>query len=96
MLFSNMSTGLNEDGATVSKSVFSTPNASGESRSICNIHTNTHKPFTDASLLKKKWTASNNALPAVYQSWAGLRRQSVVTASSTYLHSPYDTAAGPG
>lgn len=43
MLFSSMSTGLSEDGATASKSVFNTPKASGESRSICNMYTNTHK-----------------------------------------------------
>lgn len=35
ILFSSMSTGLREEGATVSKRVFNTPNASGESRYIC-------------------------------------------------------------
>lgn len=35
ILFSSMSTGLREEGATVSNRVFSTPNASGESRCIC-------------------------------------------------------------
>ena len=34
MLFSSMSTGRREEGATVSKRVFSTPRASGESRWI--------------------------------------------------------------
>lgn len=35
MLLSSMSTGLRDEGATVSNSVFNTPNASGESRCIC-------------------------------------------------------------
>jgi len=35
ILLSSMSTGLREEGATVSKRVFNTPNASGESRCIC-------------------------------------------------------------
>lgn len=35
MLLSSMSTGLREEGATVSNRVFNTPNASGESRCIC-------------------------------------------------------------
>lgn len=35
ILLSNMSTGLREEGATVSNRVFNTPNASGESRCIC-------------------------------------------------------------
>lgn len=35
ILFSSMSTGLREEGATVSNRVFNTPNASGESRCIC-------------------------------------------------------------
>lgn len=35
ILLSSMSTGLREDGATVSNRVFNTPNASGESRCIC-------------------------------------------------------------
>lgn len=34
MLFNSMSTGLREDGATVSNNVFNTPKASGESRCI--------------------------------------------------------------
>lgn len=34
ILFNNMSTGLREEGATVSNRVFNTPNASGESRCI--------------------------------------------------------------
>lgn len=34
MLFSSMSTGLREDGATVSNNEFNTPKASGESRCI--------------------------------------------------------------
>lgn len=40
MLFSSMSTGLREEGATVSNRVFNTPNASGESRCICEDTTN--------------------------------------------------------
>lgn len=35
ILFNNMSTGLREEGATVSNRVFNTPNASGESKCIC-------------------------------------------------------------
>lgn len=35
MLLSNMSTGLREEGATLSNRVFNTPKASGESRCIC-------------------------------------------------------------
>lgn len=35
ILLSSMSTGLSEEGATVSNRVFNTPNASGESRCIC-------------------------------------------------------------
>lgn len=35
ILLSSMSTGLREEGATVSNRVFNTPNASGESRCIC-------------------------------------------------------------
>lgn len=35
ILFNSMSTGLREEGATVSKRVFNTPKASGESRCIC-------------------------------------------------------------
>lgn len=35
MLLSSMSTGLREEGATVSNRVFNTPNASGESKCIC-------------------------------------------------------------
>lgn len=35
MLFNSMSTGLREEGATVSNRVFNTPNASGESKCIC-------------------------------------------------------------
>ena len=34
MLFNNMSTGLREEGATVSNRVFNTPKASGESKCI--------------------------------------------------------------
>lgn len=34
MLFNSMSTGLREEGATVSNNVFNTPKASGESRCI--------------------------------------------------------------
>lgn len=34
MLFNSMSTGLREEGATVSNRVFNTPNASGESKCI--------------------------------------------------------------
>lgn len=34
MLFNNMSTGLRDEGATVSNRVFRTPNASGESKCI--------------------------------------------------------------
>lgn len=42
MLFNNMSTGLREEGATVSNKVFNTPNASGESKciykeTVCNF-----------------------------------------------------------
>lgn len=45
MLFNNMSTGLREEGATVSNRVFNTPNASGESKcickeTVCNFHSN--------------------------------------------------------
>lgn len=35
ILLSSMSTGLRDEGATVSNRVFNTPNASGESRCIC-------------------------------------------------------------
>lgn len=35
ILLRSMSTGLREEGATVSNRVFNTPNASGESRCIC-------------------------------------------------------------
>lgn len=35
ILFNNMSTGLREEGATVSNRVFNTPSASGESKCIC-------------------------------------------------------------
>ncbi len=38
MLFSSMSTGRREEGAIVSNSVFNTPNASWESRCICQAH----------------------------------------------------------
>lgn len=34
ILFNNMSTGLREEGATVSNRVFNTPKASGESKCI--------------------------------------------------------------
>lgn len=40
ILLSSMSTGLREEGATVSNRVFNTPNASGESRCICEDTTN--------------------------------------------------------
>lgn len=39
MLFSSMSTGLRDEGATVSNRVFNTPSASGESRCICEDKT---------------------------------------------------------
>lgn len=43
MLFSSMSTGLREEGATVSNKVFNTPNASGESSSICDVRKTGHR-----------------------------------------------------
>lgn len=96
ILFSSMSTGLREEGATVSKRVFNTPNASGESRYICEDATYNEVNLKEYTQIWVSGIQRQVLWPAALQSWEGWHQQSAWTVSSTYPHSLCDTAAGPG